>query len=128
MNITSNYFLQPYTMKDIEEVFGRIKKTKKDQKEIRAMYKDALANNQEYQRIKEKLEKLRNEKKAIEEVTQEQMGRDWNDYETMKEDLKYDNELLSSLAVEYLMNGKPLALKDNEVDYEPIISVRFKRL
>ena len=50
-------------MANMQEVFNRIQETKKEQKELKAMYRDALNNSGAYQRSLEELKKLREEKK-----------------------------------------------------------------
>ncbi len=116
-------------MKKLQEVFNRIQQSKKSQKDIRSQYKDALDNNQEYQIIKEKLERLKEEKKAIEMTIQSQMGNAWTALENLKEDIKSDQELLSDIAVTQLMEGESVEVTDeNENEYEPQFSVRFKKI
>ena len=53
-------------MANIQEVFNRIQETKNKQKEIKVMYRDALANSFEYNEVTDKLKKLKEKKKEIE--------------------------------------------------------------
>ena len=52
-------------MANIQEIFNRIQETKNKQKEIKAMYRDALANSFEYNEVTDKLKKLKEKKKEI---------------------------------------------------------------
>ncbi len=116
-------------MKKLQEVFNRIAKSKKSKKDIMDQYRDALDNNAEYNKIKEKIKRLRDEKKSIEMMVQAQMGNAWTALENLKEDIQSDTELLSDIAVTQLMEGESLEVKDdNENEYEPQFTVRFKKI
>jgi len=115
-------------MKKIQDVFDQLNAIKKQQKEIRTIYKDALANNQRYQNITEKLEQLRAEKKQIEEDTKSEMGSQCAKLEKLKEEIKDQNEMISDLAINQLVKGELIEIQDEyNYIYEPIFSVKFKK-
>lgn len=112
----------------IQEVFNRIKETKQKAKEIKVMYKDALEGTHEYKEICEKLEVLKAKKKQIENSTKEESGGEFKKLDAYKMHIKTDNELLSDLAINNLIEGKVVRLKDeHDQEYEPVFAVRFKK-
>lgn len=115
-------------MKDLQSIFNRIQDKKKKIKDIKGRYQDALINESEYEHIKEKIKKLRDQKKEIENIVQVQMGSAWDDLESLKYDMDSDKELLSDIALTQLMEGKPLKISDEkENEYEPVFKVSFKK-
>ncbi len=115
-------------MPNIQEVFNRIKETKRKAKEINRMYKDELETNGEYRELLEKLELLKAKKKQIEEQTKQMSAGEFAKLDAYKMHVKTDSELLSDLAFNSLVAGETVAVKDeNEEDYEPIFTVRFKK-
>ncbi len=118
---------EQYGMKDLQEVFNKIKDLKKQQKEISTMYRDQLESMQEYQEVKDKLEELKARKKQLENEAWNEVGTK-EEFETIKLDIKQDKEMLADLAISSLMKGETVKLTDeNDNEYEPIFSVRFKK-
>jgi len=115
-------------MQDIQEIFNRLQKIKKEQKDLRSSYKDALALSGEYVEIGEKLKTLRERKKQIENSVRNDMGSDFIKLEDLKIDLESDLEMISDIALTKMMKGETIEVKD-EYDnaYEPIFTVRFKK-
>lgn len=115
-------------MQDIQEIFVRIQKVKKEQKELRAIYRDALLASQEHVELVEKLKTLRERKKQIEELVKSDFSSEFTKLDDMKIDLESDMVMLSDIAMTKLMKGESVEVKD-EYDnaYEPIFSVRFKK-
>lgn len=115
-------------MSKLEEVFNRIKDLKKEQKEIKSVYRDALSTSKEYQDISDKVKDLRERKKQIEVDIRSQFASEFNKLDAIKLDIQTDNELLSDLAINSLMKGETVKITDEyENDYEPIFNVRFKK-
>ncbi len=115
-------------MQDLQEVFNRIRETKQKAKEIKQMYKDALNSSQEYNDILEKLDNLKIRKKQIETDLKEDSSNDFKQLDAYRMHVKTDNELLSDLAINKLMAGETIEIKDGEDQrYEPQFSVRFKK-
>jgi predicted transposase YdaD len=111
-----------------QEIFNRIQKTKKEQKEIKAMYKDALENSKAYQEAVEELRDARDKKKKIEDGIKDEFRSEFDKLDTLKMDLENDNMLLSDAALVKLTKGEPIELMDEkEQKYEPVFTVRFKK-
>ncbi len=114
---------------ELPAIFKRIQDHKKEQRELKAMYRDALSAQGEYQKIKEEQEALKLKKKKIEATVQADFKSEFDKLEGLKLNIAGDNQLLSDLAVNQLVSGEALKIVDeNQVAYEPIFSVRFKKV
>ena len=115
-------------MQNVQEVFNKIREMKKEQKDIRDMYKDALVQADKYEEIVEQLKVLREKKKEIEARIQSELGRSWEKFEDLKLEVETQKEMLNDIAISTLMKGETVAVKD-EFDnaYEPIWKVNFKK-
>lgn len=115
-------------MQNIQEIFNRIQETKKEQKQIRAAYRDALESSAEYQQTIEKVKALKQRKKEIEEYTRAELGSQWDRFDTLKQDIKMDREMLTDIAISTLMKGETIKVIDEDKnEYEPQFSVSFKK-
>lgn len=116
-------------MNDLQTVFERIKETKRKQKEIRRVYKDTLEQSKEYQDLIDKLDTMKARKKAIEDEVKAELESDIQKLNAYKMHIQNDNELMSDLAINQLMSGETVELVDeNDQKYEPIFTVRFKKV
>jgi DNA polymerase III delta prime subunit len=117
-----------WNMPNLQEVFNRIKETKRKAKEIKRMYKDELEASSEYREVLEKLEVLKARKKQIEIQTKEASSGEFAKLDAYKMHVKTDNELLSDLAFNSLVAGETVKVTDEaEQEYEPVFTVRFKK-
>lgn len=115
-------------MRNIQEVFNAIQDKKKEIREIKKMYRDALESSGEYRELNEKLEELKIHKKQLEAVAWSDIGNK-NNYETSKLDIKQDREMLTDLAMNTLMSGETVKIVDQDNnEYEPKFSVSFKKV
>ena len=112
----------------IQEIFTRIQKAKKKQKDLRSVYADALKSSLEYQEIAEKLKTFREKKKQIELATKEQFKHELTALEDIKIDIASDMEMLTDLAMNQLMKGESIEIKDEyENTFAPVFKVTFKK-
>lgn len=115
-------------MQDLQHVFNRIRETKAEQKELRKMYKDSLNNSREYADVVEKLDALKERKKAIETEIKEDNTSNFKKLDALRMHVKTDNEMLSDLALNKLMAGETVEIVDGENQrFEPVFTVRFKK-
>ena len=115
-------------MSKIEEVFNRMQEAKKEQRNIRAIYKDALLSSPEYNKIVDQLDDLKIKKKQIEQQTKQDLSADIEKLEELKLDLETDKELISDMALNQYVKGKTVEIVDEyDNKYEPIFSVKFKK-
>ena len=101
---------------------------KKEQKDLRDMYKDALAQADEYEELVEEIATLREKKKQIETRIQAELGRAWEKFDDLKREVETEKEMLNDIALTTLMKGETVEVKD-EFDnaYEPTWKVNFKK-
>ena len=115
-------------MSKIQDVFNRIQETKKKQKDIKDTYRDALANSFDYQDAVDKLKKLRDKKKEIETQIKNDFSSEFTKLDKLKLDLESDNLMMSDIALNYVMKGELIEIKDEyDNQYEPLFSVKFKK-
>lgn len=115
-------------MADVQEIFDRIKKTKKEQRVIMEVYRDALANSYKYQNTVEDLKVLKEKKKQIEEGVKDDLKTEFVKLDKLKKSVEDDNQLLSDAALTGLVKGEEVEIFDeNENQYLPIFSVKFKK-
>jgi len=115
-------------MLDMQQVFSEIREAKKEMKNLRAQYKDALTQTDKYQETIDKVKELREEKKKIETKVQQQLGKAYEKLEELKSAVLAKEELLNDIAITTLMDGKTVEVVDEfQNKYEPIYVVRFKK-
>ena len=113
----------------MQKIFDEIQDFKKTRKEIGKEYRDALSQTNGYPEIKEEIKKLREKKKLLEEGAQSEMGSRWEEFETAKNEIMSLEEMLTDVAMNNLMDGKSINLKDkNDVEYEPQYKITFKKI
>ena len=117
-----------FSMRNIQEVFERIQENKKQQRDIRALYKETLAALPEYRDTIEKLDALKAQKRQIEFRVQEELASYFQKLDLLKVNLTGDNAMLSDIAVSQFMKGEAIKLTDSYNNtYEPVFTVKFKK-
>jgi hypothetical protein len=115
-------------MRNIQEVFERIQENKKQQRDIKAMYRENLDMLPEYREVAEKLEELKNKKRQIEYRVQEELAGYFEKHDLLKVNIAGDTTMLNDIAVTQFMKGERITLTDSYQNiYEPILSVKFKK-
>ena len=108
--------------------FEKIQELKKERKDLKAMYKDNLAQSDQYEEIVEKLKELRAKKKAIEAHVQNSMGRNYEKIEELDRQIKAEAEILSDLALNEYTEGKHVEVTDAFANkYAPQFTVKFRK-
>lgn len=114
---------------NLQEVFKRIQDRKKEQSEIKKIYRDALSINGNYQEVLEELEALKLKKKKIEAGVQSDFKEEFDKLEGLKLNIAGDSQMLSDLALTQLTSGQTVKIVDeNKTEYEPIFTVKFKKI
>lgn len=115
-------------MQNIQDLFDSLQATKKEQKEIKKEYRDALTNANGYTEIEEELKKLKEKKKQIEATTQSRMGERYVLLENLKAKVEEIDQAITDIAMSTLMEGKSIEIKDQYDNlYEPIYKISFKK-
>ncbi|MBP9827764.1 hypothetical protein KBC55_01275 [Patescibacteria group bacterium] len=114
-------------MLSLEEVFSRLVAKKKELRDIKRSYQDALKNSQQYQEILEEMENLKAKKKALQnELLSEAL--DKARHEELAVDIKTDNELLTDLVLTKFLAGEVVEVVDDfNVKLVPQFKVSFKK-
>lgn len=116
-------------MQNIQDVWERMEKTKREQKNIRLLYRDALEASREYREVTEQLKTLGQKKKQIEAETKAELGSQYERLSKLKKEAELDREMLTDIAISTLMKGEPVKITDPEDnEYEPVFSVRFRKV
>lgn len=112
----------------VQEIFDRVEKNRARMKELRTMYKDALAGTQEYNELSDKLKTLRERKKQIENTLRENFSKELTELEDLKVDMDSDMEMLSDIALTRLVKGESVEVTDKyQNQYEPVFTVKFRK-
>ena len=115
-------------MPSIQESFDRINQLKKEQKNAKGAYKDALENSDNHRKISEEMKSLREKKKQIETVIQKDLGDMYQKIEDLDLELKGQKEMIGDIAISSLMKGETVEVKDEYGNfYEPVWAVKFKK-
>ncbi|QQS61395.1 MAG: hypothetical protein IPN70_00460 [Candidatus Moraniibacteriota bacterium] len=115
-------------MNDVQTLFDQMQSAKKEQKDIRKEYRDALSHDSTYQQSLEDLKVLRDKKKLIESEVQSQMGNRWERMDDLKREIANAQEMISDATLNAIMKGESIAIKDEyDTVYEPQFNVTFKK-
>ena len=115
-------------MATIQDTFFKIQDTKKKQREIRALYREALKQSQSYQDVIEEVRTLREKKKHIEEKIRADYERDLARLYDLVEELKRESEKIADMVMTSLARGEVVKVHDaRNIVYDPIVTVRFKK-
>lgn len=111
------------------ETHRELQTMKKERKELKQAFKDELSHNERYQEIKEQLDELKLEKKAIENEVYAAAPGDVQRVEDLTTEIKSSEELLSDLAFNMIMDNQVVEIEDEEtqVRYVPQFKVTFKK-
>ncbi len=116
-------------MKSAQEIFDKIKEKQKEQKTLRQIYRDVIANSQEYQNILEELESIKNKKKKIEETLKSEMREEMDKLYSIKVDIESDKEILNQATLSKILKGEMVEITDEyQNKYEPVFNVRFRKI
>src|SRR3989339_91518 len=118
---------QFFIMPTLQELHQRLQEKKAQRKDIKQSFQDQLRNSKRYMDIIEEMEKLRSEKKAIEN---EILNRDV-DVEKLEEltvDIKTDVILLADVALNMYISNQSVEIVDEQnARWVPLFTVRFKK-
>jgi len=114
---------------DIQDVFNRIKEKKKELKDLRAVCKDVIDSSEACKEVNEKLKVLREKRKQIMAVVQEQCSGELTKIEDLKIDIESDEDMLTDMAMTKYIKGESIELQDQyDNNYEPVFTVKFKKV
>jgi predicted nuclease with TOPRIM domain len=116
-------------MHDPQDLFNQLQEIKQQQKEIRKEYTDLLAQDGEYQQVKEEYDTIRLRKKEFEQSAQIQMGDTYAKLDDLKNERAAIEEMLSDIVITNMMKGESTQITDaDHNEYEPRYNVSFKKI
>ena len=116
-------------MSKVQEVFNRINEVKLKQKKIKEMYRDALINSAEHERLKEEIKELRDKKKQVENNIKLDFRSEFEKLDRYKLELESESLLLSDAALNHVMKGELIEITDEYNNkYEPLFTVKFRKM
>jgi hypothetical protein len=74
------------------------------------------------------MERLREKKKRYELATKQQATASFARIDELALTIRQDAQLLSDIALTSVMQGKSIAIKDERNEYEPVFTVRFRKM
>lgn len=114
-------------MPKLQEVHNRLQTKKKQRREIKSAFQDALRNNARYMAILEQIEGLKAEKKSIENETRAR-DLDAAKLDELKVDIQSDTILLADIALNMYVQQMPVEIVDElNARWVPVFGVRFKK-
>lgn len=115
-------------MHDLPSVLQRIRKLKKEVKELNQIVKDSFAASQAYQKITDEMKEVKAKKVRYENEIRQECSEEIEKINRLKQSLKGDQQLLSDLALTKFMKGETIEITDeNDTKYEPVFKVSFKK-
>jgi len=112
----------------LQLIYDEIAEKKQEERSLKRLYKDALANANEFEETVSKMKELRDKKKQIEAITRTKLGTSWERLETIKAEVKEKKVMMTDVAMTILMDGKTVLIKDEYNEYEPVWSVKFRKV
>ncbi len=113
---------------DLQEVFSRVRESRKEKKTLQAVYRDALVASKAYQDVVEELKQLQQKKKQIESSIKADLRSELEKIERMKLNMNADQQLLNDIALNQFMKGQTVEVRDEyDSRYEPVFQVKFKK-
>ena len=113
---------------NIDEVYKRIEKNKREIRDINKMIRDQFTHIQRHAEILEELKTLREEKKSLENEIRANESSEIDRLEDLKIEVATDKELLSDLALnKYMANENVEIVDDFDNKWVPYFSVTFKK-
>lgn len=115
-------------MQNIQEVFNKMREAAREQREIKAMYKNELNSTGDYQKLMEEMKILKDKKKKIEMAVEAQLLEEARKIDSLKKDINDYKQMISDIALTTLMKGESVKIEGpNGEEYEPAFSVKFKK-
>ena len=113
----------------LQMLFSKTEETQQKTRQIKAMVKEALEKDENYQKALTELETAREKAKQIELAIKQGFVPDLDNLDALNCDLRSDKEIMADLALEKYRNAEPLEVKDKFGNtYLPTFKVSFKKV
>lgn len=112
----------------LELVFKETIELKRDAKEIKTAFKEALDQTPSYRSVTEDIAALREKKKKIEEQVKQEFSKEIDKLEDIKLDISEHQMMTTDLALNKFIRGEKVEIVDEYgCVYEPVFTVKFKK-
>lgn len=112
----------------LDLVFKETIKLKRDAREIKAAFKEALERTPTYRSVTEDIAALREKKKKIEEQVKSEFAKEIDKLEDIKLDISEHQMMTTDLALNKFLKGETVEIVDEYgCVYEPVFTVKFKK-
>ncbi len=116
-------------MQNIQEIFNRVQENKKELKDLKDSYREALKGDQSFVEAEEALKTAREKKKTIELAIKQSFAGEFVKMDDIKIDIASDQEMINDIAMTMIMKGETVAVNDKyDNEYEPLFTVKFKKV
>jgi hypothetical protein len=124
--IPSNRDIFINTMQSIQDIWNRIEEAKRELRELKTIYKDALNSTGEYEEVLDKIRLAKGRKKQIETMVEGQISDQMAKMEVIAKGIATDKQMLADIALSALLKGEIVKITGpNDVPYDPQFSVKF---
>lgn len=115
-------------MRNLQELFNELDSLKREQRELKSSFRDALASSAEYQEAVENVKKVKAAKGTIEDKVRGDFGPEFNKLEEIKNQIAELSVMMSDVALSRIMKGERVEVfGPYEAQYEPLLSVKFRK-
>lgn len=112
----------------LQLIFDEISEAQQEKRAYEENYKTALKNHDAYQTLLSDMGELKLKKSAIEEQVKNSLGNVIDKIEDAKTEIKGKKEMMSDVALNMLMSGETVGVKDKfGNEYEPVWNVKFRK-
>lgn len=112
----------------IQEMYNELKQAEKKKKELNQVIKEAYENYKELEKIKDEMNKLKAQKKQIEEGVRAEYSSEFNDLDDVKTDIKDMKMVLSDLMWNEIMKNNSVEITDEHDNvYVPQVMVSLQK-
>ncbi|HVM90406.1 MAG TPA: hypothetical protein VMU11_00730 [Verrucomicrobiae bacterium] len=115
-------------MPDLNEIHARMRAKKDEKKKVSQLVKDVFDQSKPYQEVMDELKRLKAKRLQLQNEIRAGLMSEVEQIDKLALDLQTDAVLLSDIALNMMMKGETVELTDeNDVKYEPVFKVSFKK-
>lgn len=113
---------------ELELIYSQVVDKKKKIKVINDMFKDALINHPDYEKLMEKRKKLNAEVNKLKKEVAKDFTKEFDNRDKLKTEIDDHVSKMSDIAVNEAINGRNVTFKDQYGnDYRPYIIAKFTK-
>lgn len=115
--------------RQIQMIFNGFIDLKLEKNDLEKQIKDALISHQTYESLKMSCDEANQQMKVLKDSIDDEYSSEKDKIDILKLDIENEEMLMSDAALNQLVKGKSISVKDkNDNEYEPIFKVKFKKI